>query len=733
MASLALVATLWAWLAGGGAIDLPWAPTWNLRLSLRFDGLAALYAFLATGIGLAVLVYSSGYLPRHLAHQQQPPAESVRFYAFMLLFMGAMVGLVMARDLFLLFVFWDVTAIASYYLIGYDHHREEARGAALMALLVTGIAAVLFLIGALLLFDEYGTFSLDDLLARTEPGPLLTAAAGLMALAALAKCAQVPFHFWLPRAMAAPTPVSAYLHSAAMVAAGVFLLGRIYPLLATSRLLLDALLLVGLASLAAGGLLALVQDRLKRVLAYSTISQYGYVVLMYGLGSSAGVAGATFYVLAHALIKSSLFLAAGAVTEATGADRLSRLGGLRRSMPALAAASAASAAGLSALPLTLGFFKDELFFKAALEHGRLIPAVAVLGAALTLTYIGRFWGGIFGGSQAGEVERLPASIVAPVVILALVVVVGGIVPGPFVYLAEAAAASTWQAPVAIDVAYHLDARPENLMALAAYLLGALLLLFRGQWRSVVDRLAQAGNRLGPERWYETGLAFLRRASDLVYWVELRELANRVASILFPSALLIILGLVAAPTEGVYRFGELSVADLPLILALVLTGVAALLVLLPRDHPTQVFALTSVGYALAAAFALLGAPNVALVAVLVETLSTLFFVAILALLPFDVLARQVERSAGRWRQGRDAGIAVVTGLISFVVVWAVLSQPALGRSVAEFYVRLTPSAHAGNVVTAILADFRGLDTMGEITVLGIALLGLATLLRHRREK
>src|SRR5918994_4616538 len=310
-AALAAVSVLWGWSAGGGDVDLAWAPTWDLRFALSLDGLAALYGLLATGIGLLVLIYSWRYISLHLEHEGRSQAEAVRFYFFILLFMGSMVGLAMAQDMILIFVFWDLTAIASYFLIGYDRHNADSRSSALMALLVTGVTAVLLLIGALALYAEGGTFSVPELARAARPGPLTSVAGVLIAVAGLAKSAQVPLHFWLPRAMAAPTPVSAYLHSAAMVAAGVLLIGRVYPLLEKSQLLLDVLLVVGLVSIAIGGILALTQDVLKQLLAYSTISQYGYVVFMYGLGGEYVAAGAAFYVIAHALAKCALFLTAG--------------------------------------------------------------------------------------------------------------------------------------------------------------------------------------------------------------------------------------------------------------------------------------------------------------------------------------------------------------------------------------------------------------------------------------
>src|SRR4051795_2416725 len=372
LALAAFAGCLAMWAAGGGAWSAPWVPTLGLRLSFSLDGLGALYALLATGIGVLVFAYGTSYLSLHLAHEHRPARERWRFWPWMALFAAAMVGLATAQDLVLLFLFFDLTAICSYFLIGFDRAEQDARRAALMALLVTVVSAVALLIAAVLLYVTYGTFAIPELIDRAGSGTATTVAAALMAVAALAKSAQVPFHFWLPKAMAAPTPVSAYLHSAAMVAAGVLVLGRVHPLLALDQTVLDGLLVVGLVSIAVGGLLALAQDQLKQILAHSTISQYGYVVVLYGIGGPDGAVAASFYVIAHALAKSALFMTAGAVTEATSESRLSQLGGLARDLPVVAVASGIAAASLAALPLTLGFFKDELFFAAAIEAGPLV-------------------------------------------------------------------------------------------------------------------------------------------------------------------------------------------------------------------------------------------------------------------------------------------------------------------------------------------------------------------------
>ncbi|MBL8127513.1 MAG: oxidoreductase, partial [Chloroflexia bacterium] len=422
--------TLLAWLGGGGVAELAWVPTWGLTATIEFDGVSAIYGLLATGVGTVVLVYSSVDLPRHLHHQHRDADEATVFYALILLFMSAMLGMVMSDDLLLLFIFWDLTAITSYFLIGFDRDEPASRPAALMALLVTAGTAVLMLAGVVLLWAQTGTTSVNELVARADADVAFSTAIWLIAIAALAKSAQMPLHFWLPRAMVAPTPVSSYLHSAAMVAAGVFLLERLLPLVHRAVWLPQALLLIGLCSIMIGGILAIGRDDMKRVLAYSTIGQYGYVVVLLGLGGVYGAVGAAMYVLAHAAAKCALFLTAGAVTEATGRKNLSEVGGLGRPMPLLAVTSGIAAAAIAALPGTMGFFKDELFFAAMHDAGPGFTVLAVAAAALTFAYIARFWGSIFLGELRAVPGDVPWLMPAAITVLAGVCVLFGIWVGP---------------------------------------------------------------------------------------------------------------------------------------------------------------------------------------------------------------------------------------------------------------------------------------------------------------
>ena len=723
-AAVAFVACLAGWLAGGGAVEVAWAPTIDLRLDLAFDGLAALYALLATGIGVLVFVYGAGYLPWHLEQLRRPSGDAWRFWPWMVFFMGSMVGLACARDLVLLFVFFDLTAVASYFLIGFDRDRD-ARGAALMALLVTGVSAVLMLVGAVLLYNTYGTFSLPELFERAESGPTTTAACVLIAVAALAKSAQAPLHFWLPRAMAAPTPVSAYLHSAAMVAAGVLVLGRVHPLLAKSDLVLDLLLVVGLVSIAVGGVLALAQDELKQILAHSTISQYGYVVTLYGIGGATAAGAAALYVLAHAIAKSALFMTAGAVAVTTGESQLSRLGGLGRRQPALAVASGIAAATVAALPLTLGFFKDELFFSAASEHGRLVQVLAVGAAALTVAYIGRFWLGIFAGPlRARPRGRVPPLLLAPVAVLAVLALVGGLVVEPFARLAEDAAEVTQAGVVDVAPAYHLDTGTANVMALAAWALGTLVLLTPRVRDPVVRAFGRIGQIAGPRRWYALSLLGLNRLSDWAHDKEVRDLRNSIAAVLVPAAALIAIAFAVTPTRGSYDVGPVALRDLPIVVLLGLGVLAGVTAARDKGRLQPVLALSVLGFALAGVYAMVGAPDVALVAVLVETVLALVFVGVFARLPPTTLRRPRRRA-------RNAGIGVAAGVAAFATIWGALSRPAATAGVATEHIDRTPDAHGGDVVTVILADFRGLDTMVEITVLAVAVVGVASLLSRGR--
>lgn len=728
-AAISFIAVLMLWQQGGDSVDLPWIPSLDLRLAMTFDGVSAIYAMLATGIGAAVLLYSAAYIPRHLEHHHRDPNDATVFYTLILLFMGAMVGLVVADDLVLLFLFWDITAVVSYFLISFDRDEPSSRPSALMALMVTGGTAILMLAGIVVLRYVYGSTSIAELSALQPEGKALTIAMICIAVAAIAKSAQVPLHFWLPRAMVAPTPVSSYLHSAAMVAAGVFLIARVLPLVERAAWLPEALIAVGLASIAIGGMLALSRDDIKRVLAYSTIGQYGYVLVLLGLGGKYGAIGAAMYVVAHAMAKCALFLTAGSVTEATGKKSLSELGGLAKRLPVIAVASGVAAATIAALPLTIGFFKDELFFAALHAEGTLFTVLAVIAAGLTFAYIARFWGGLFLGTERLDASSLPLAMTVPIAGLAVLCLIGGLWIAPFNDLANAGGSASLRENVSVSLAYHLDTRPENVMALAAYALGGGVLLTLRWWSALSMALASLAERFGPDHLYRWLVDKTNVFSDRIHDYEIHDLRGRIAWVLVPVGLFVLLGLVFTSNENAYLVGPIEAHDALIVVVLGVLSLAAIAVTRVASHLAASVLLSAIGFPLAAIYAFLGAPDVALVAVLVETMTSILFIGFLAAMRDRPIVEGFEDDSTVSHRGRDRLIGIAAGAAGFVVVWGVLSKPSPVELAAEQQIALTPSAHAKDVVTAILTDFRGLDTMGEITVIGITLVGLITLLQR----
>jgi multicomponent Na+:H+ antiporter subunit A len=407
-------------------------------------------------------------------------------------------------------------------------------------------------------------------------------------------------------------------------------------------------------------------------------------------------------------------------------------------MPWLAAGAALASAGLAALPFTVGFFKDELYFATAQERGSLVPVLAVAGAILTFAYIARFWAGIFLGPMGAQPHRIPRLLVAPIVVLGALILIGGVWPYPVGRLAESAAEATIGTPAHVHLAYHLEASAENLMALAAYVGGIAVLLTRRWWIPAAAALARGGEHFGPERLYRLTLVGLNNVSDRMHQFEVHDLRGRVASILLPAGALVIAALVASVTTDIFTVGTVSWSNFPLLLMVGVAALAAVTATFPTDHLTIALVLSGVGFSLAVVYSFFGAPDVALVAVLIETVFSILFLGMLVLMPNDVDAREVQRSdvtgipperpSLRWR---DPAVAITAGVIAFVVVWSALSKPVPLESITAQQIKLAPTAHGQDIVTVILADIRGFDTMGEITVIAIAFLGVSTLLRRWR--
>lgn len=705
-------------------VEHPWAPALGVALSFRLDGLALLFALLITGTGALVLAYSAGYLGTH--------PRAGRFYAALLLFMGAMLGLVLADNVFALFVFWELTSVASFLLIGFDHTRADARSAARQALLVTGSGGLALLAGLILLGTAGGSYELSELLERgaaVRSHPFYLPVFVLVLLGAATKSAQFPFHFWLPGAMAAPTPVSAYLHSATMVKAGVYLLARLHPVLGGTDEWRVAVTTLGAVTMVTSGVLAVCASDLKQILAYSTVSALGTLVLMLGVGSSGAVQAAVVFLLAHALYKGALFMVAGAIDHETGTRDIGELGGLWRAMPYTAAAAALAGLALAGVGPFLAFIGKEALFEAvwasAEARAVLVPAAVFAGALFVavagLVAVGPF----FGPPRPGlaKAHEAPPSMWLGPAVLAVAGFVAGVWPGPVAeWVVSPAVAAVVGAPTAVKLALWHGVNPALAMSAGAFVLGVAVYLLG-------DPLGRAlgGARrvlaVGPTAGYDLavrGLEWKARTTTRV--VQSGYLRYYTFAVLLTAVGLVgyaLVGRAGLAPPGDWR--DVTFYEAGLLVVVVLAAIMAVVV---RSYLTAIAALGVVGYAIAIVFVMFGAPDLAMTQFLVETLTLILFLQVFA------RRRQTGDLSRRPARLRDAALAVaVGGLMAALVLVASANQfsPPISRYYSE---RSLPEGHGRNVVNVILVDFRGLDTLGEITVLGAAGVGVYALLKLR---
>lgn len=704
---------------------LSWIPALGFDFALRLDGLALLFALLILGIGLLVILYARYYL----SDRDSLP----RLYAQLLLFMGAMLGIALADNLLLMMVFWELTSIASFLLIGYWSSRRDARQGALMALIVTGGGGLALLAGILLLGNIVGSFDLDAVFAA---GPMLRKHAlypvvlALILIGAFTKSAQFPFQFWLPHAMAAPTPVSAYLHSATMVKAGIFLLARLHPALAGSDLWFYAVTLTGLVTLALGAYLALFQNDLKGLLAYSTVSHLGLIVLLLGLGTPLALVAALFHIINHAIFKASLFMAAGVIEHETGTRDLRRLCGLARYLPHTALLASVASMSMAGVPLLNGFLSKEMFFSEtlALRHlgwpGYLVPPAALLAGIFSVAYSLRFVHDVFFN---GRPERLPNPhpheppryMKVPIEVLVVLCLMVGIAPGWTVapLLRAAATAALHGAAPAYSLALWHGFNLPLLMSAVAMAGGVLLYRLRRPLFALHERLPEIDGR----RLYRAASRFaLSRARLLLNRLDNGSLARYIALLLASALAVAIAQLSALPRLT----GEIAMTppDLPALLGAAFIACAALAtVCWQRQRLLSLIALGVVGLMVTLAFARYSAPDLALTQLTVEVVTLL-----LMLLALHFLPQTAPPESSRARHWRDVLLAVLAGAGAAALVLALLTRPY--DSIAQFFIDHSLSKGGGaNVVNVILVDFRGFDTLGEITVLVIAAVACAALL------
>lgn len=725
VALIMLLPLLPAALAGHSIVaSQAWLPQYGLNLALRLDGLSALFVLLILGIGLLVVLYAYYYLPA---------ADRLgRFYALLLLFMASMLGIVLSENLLLLVVFWELTSLSSFLLIAYKSESHDARIAARMALAVTGGGGLALLAGVLLLGQAAGSFALSDVLAAgatVRASPQYLTILALVLLGAFTKSAQFPFHFWLPNAMAAPTPVSAYLHSATMVKAGVFLLARLYPVLSGSMAWFAVVSGVGAITLIYGAYQALQRHDFKGLLAYSTISNLGLITMLLGLGTPMSVVAGVFHIINHAIFKASLFMAAGIIDHECGTRDMRRLNGLFRFMPITATLAIIAAGAMAGIPLLNGFVSKEMFFAETVAFARfdvlawLLPLIATIGGVLAVAYSARFVHEVFFNGQPVDLPRQPHEparwMRAPIEILVVLCLLLGIMPAWSAgALLAAAASAALQAPLPVyDLKLWHGFNAAFVMSLVAMLGGMALYLLRRPLFALHGRLPALHARTAFERSHQVARLFAARVLALI------DNGSLQRYVLLLCLFTLVYGAWAFNSSGL---PPQTAAQMPADIA----GVFALLVLmlgcavvavLHRRRLLAVIFTNIVGLVVVLVFTRFSAPDLALTQLAVEVVTTLLMLLALFYLP----QRATERVSSV-RLLRDGALALTIGAGMGWVAYVLLSSPF--DSISGFYLAHALADGGGrNVVNVILVDFRGFDTLGEITVLAMAALGAHALL------
>ena len=703
-----------------------WAPSYNVSFSWLIDGLSLTFALLISGIGTLIILYSGGYLKGH--------AQQGRFFSFMFLFMGAMLGLVVSDSFLMLFVYWELTSLTSFLLIGFDHSREASRRAALQALIVTGAGGLALLAGLIVIWNVTGFTQLSLILSDGDlmrESPFYLLALVLILGGAFTKSAQFPLHFWLPNAMEAPTPVSAYLHSATMVKAGVYLLMRMNPVLGGTTEWHTILPLFGGATLIVGTVLAIRQTDLKLMLAYTTVSSLGLMVMLTGFGSDYAIAAAVLYLIAHSLFKGALFMVAGLIDHEAGTRDVTKLGGLRKAMPITFAAALAAAISMGGLPPFFGFLAKEEIYAAlwATDLWSLaFVVVAIVGNALMFAVGFAVALKPFLGPQVKTPKHAhegPALLWLGPAILAA----AGLVAA----LLSSFAHALFSSPMASAVA----GKPETItisliphigmpLLLSALTVVVAILVYRklDAARAAVDRLLVAIG-WGPDRGFDQFVSGLVRFASLVTRIVQPGKLDTYMTVTFAAIAVALFAPMAIygefpsipawPADA--EFHELT------IMAIAFIGLVA--VIYARDRLTAIVSLGIQGFAVALIFMLFGAPDLSFTQFMVETLSVVILALVMTRLKLTPADHRpfVQKAV-------DFTVALACGLGFTLYLIAVTNQP-FNPYLSDFFAQYSKViAHGGNIVNVIIVDFRGTDTLGEIAVVMVTGLAILSLIRIR---
>lgn len=729
VATLSWLATLAPDLFDGRVVEqsVSWVPQLGLDIDLRLDGFGALFVLLVAGIGTLVLLYAGSYFP-----PVQPGLG--RLIGLLTLFAGSMFGLVVADNLFVLYGFWELTSVSSYFLIGNRSQSATARAAALQALLTTGLGALAMLVGFILLAQAAGTARLSDLLADPPTGVTVVPALVLVLLGAATKSAQYPFHSWLPGAMVAPTPVSAYLHSATMVKAGVYLVARFTPAFAAEAMWRPSVIAVGAVTMVFGGLRALRQHDLKLLLAHGTISQLGFMFVLFGIGTSEAITAGCVLLLAHAAFKATLFMGVGIVDRTTGTRDIQQLPLIGGRWPGFAALVLVGAASMAGAPPLLGFVSKEAGYTAVLDSGLALTAVlvvVVVGASvLTFGYSARLAFGslLAGGRNTSPVpdDRRPATaFLVPPMVLALLTVVLGLVPMVLDTPITAAVQAVDAAAPAAHLSLWHGVNAALGLSVLTLLAGCALFLARDRVGIALATGARIPSANAAYRWT---LRAVNTAADRVTGVVQNGSLPVYAGVILATTTLVpatalVLGMDA---DWFHRDGAPSALMIGTGVVVTIQLAAAFRAASIHRRYAAALLLAGVGYCMAALFIIQGAPDLALTTVAVESLFTVLFVLVLRSLP--------DHFEQRWTwigQAFRVAVSVAVGLVIFVFALAAGSDRSPTTTSAEMIERALPDGHGRNVVNVILVDFRGFDTVGELTVLTAASIGAVALARAVR--
>ncbi|WP_025855941.1 monovalent cation/H+ antiporter subunit A [Pseudomonas sp. CHM02] len=739
------VALLYPQIAHGGVIreEFMWLPSLGLNFVLRMDGFAWLFSMLVLGIGTLVSLYARYYM--------SPDDPVPRFFAFFLAFMGAMLGLVISGNLVQIVFFWELTSLFSFLLIGYWHHRADARRGAYMALMVTGAGGLCLLAGVMLLGHIVGSYDLDQVLAagdQIRAHSLYPVMLALVLIGALSKSAQFPFHFWLPHAMAAPTPVSAYLHSATMVKAGVFLLARLWPSLSGSEEWFWIVGGAGALTLLLGAYCAMFQNDLKGLLAYSTISHLGLITLLLGLNSPLAAVAAVFHILNHATFKASLFMAAGIIDHESGTRDIRKLSGLVRLIPFTATLAMVASASMAGVPLLNGFLSKEMFFAetvfitstAWVEFA--LPLIATIAGTFSVAYALRFTVDVFFGPTATNLPHTPHEpprwMRAPVEMLVFTCLLVGIFPAQVVGSILAAAALPVVGGVLPEYSLAIwhGWNAPMIMSLVAMSGGVVLyLLLRKQLKRGRFKYPPVISYFNGKRGFERSLVVMMRG---VRRIEKRISTKRLQTQLFLLVLVAVIGgMIPMINSGLSWGDRPKIPGSIVFVTLWLLAIACALGAAWQAKYHRLAALTMVsvcGLMTCVTFVWFSAPDLALTQLVVEVVTT-----VLILLGLRWLPRRIEEVSplpsslrkARIRRLRDFLLSTVVGGGMALLSYAMLTRQT-PNDISSFYLsRALPEGGGSNVVNVMLVDFRGFDTLGEITVLGAVALTVYALLRRFR--